>query len=744
MQPDIIYINAGPATTNPATANVDATAATTSKGDNATKKHSLSSPSSLANEILGSLPFTTPIGSMPEGAFTDLFASLKINLIYLDAANTWSVGQKLYALDGVQHVICWASESPPNTLHAMYFAHVFFASLENQALIIPEAFAMAAHLTRTFCGRVDSEGKVSEPNLPRLLSLVPGMLPSSTSIPPFVQRDEFAVVVSNNSNKNIVGGGSSAPTAAAAAGDPAAAASPLNYNYNNINRSSLQDYGNYYSQIRLCSPHAEVRMMLTGLYEIINAHCMAHLCESFRAVLVAEVRSLKLVKIKNCTNPPAYLPPGSIAVQCEVRTATGIAFTVMLGGPSEALKNHSLVQHALRQTVTADAQALQLKLPPPGAPLPSIKKSAAVAGGAYCTEIMAVTSTWAIQVINLMCRNSESRALVSLGIAAVSNHPTSSFSKFDGNRFMAIATGNDPKRIESVLKSAEPAVMPGSVQKKPRVAPPMPVTAADAAAATAAVFAAAAAAAARNGAAQQQQQLQQGGNRPGTATVAGGSKTPALEGVAPRPPSAAVGQGLPPRPFPAGATAPAQTLIPNIPRIISSPSPNRNTNNSASRPPLDTCTEALFLLDLVNFLKTQLKRSVDLTTFPEVSLNGSKLDIFTLYREVCRRGGYNAANRIDWKNGVFPWMKNFSSGHKLTAIGNMLKHHYQSLLLDYERRHPEDVLNDGCVSCGDSGAGGDGMCVACRQGGSGRSSAAAVAVGDALMGPGGVVAMDTS
>ncbi len=621
-------------------------------------------------------------------------------------------------------MICWAAEAPPLAFHSMFFAHVFFACLENQGLIVPEVYAIASHLTRTYCGRVDVNGKVIEPNLPRLISAVPGILPTSASIPPYVHREDNLNTSSSLQDGASVGAG------------------PSNYSYPNFSSkpATIGSLNANYSQLRMCAAHAEVRLMLTGLYDVLNAHCMAHLCESFRALLIGEVRCLKLISIQPCTSTPAYLPPGSNAVKCEVRTATGIPFTVMLAGPSEALSSRSLVQYALRTTVTADAQAFQLKLPPPGATLPCIKSHPAVAGGAHCIETMALTSTWAIQVLKNMCRNARSRTLVSLGVAAVSNHPTTSFSKFDGKRFMSVATGNDPTKIETLLKTEELAVMPGSVQKKPRVMPPMPVTAAEAAA-TAAAFAAAAAARAAGGAPQQ-------GNRPVPAVV-GGAKTPALEGVAPRPPSAALGhQGLPPlpRPFPAVATGP-------IPRIIAAPAnpitnahavnpSTSNKNPGSSRAPIDSCTEAIFMTDLITFLQTQLKMSIDPSTFPEISLNGSKLDVFTLYREVCRRGGYAAANRIDWKNGVFPWMKNFTSNQKLTAVGNLLKLHYTKLLLEYEKVHPEDVQRDGCVSCGDGGAGGgDGMCSVCRKGGFGRSGSAAGerVAGDALVAP-----MDTT
>jgi hypothetical protein len=53
--------------------------------------------------------------------------------------------------------------------------------------------------------------------------------------------------------------------------------------------------------------------------------------------------------------------------------------------------------------------------------------------------------------------------------------------------------------------------------------------------------------------------------------------------------------------------------------------------------------------------------------FPEVVLNGKRLDLFNLYREVVSRGGFHLGNGINWKGQVFPKMRNHTSVNKMTV-----------------------------------------------------------------------------
>lgn len=661
-------------------------------------------------------PLTFAQGDAANVKIAAMFKGLGIGLVYLDSSGSMTLAEKLHA-DGIPHVIAWPDDEPPQTLAAMHFAHAFFSCLRNCTITLPEAFAIATNLTRAFGTRVDGNN-TKHPRLPHLLSSTTPALPNSSTVPHYV--------------------------------GPAVAG---------LGNKPLHEVVPGYAQIRMCAPHAELRMMVAALYDIVNSHSMSHLCEGLRGLLVAEVRSLRLINASPCASAPAYLPLGSAAVRCEVRSSSGIPFSVVLGGPPDVLKDPSIVEYGLRQTLTADAQALQVKLPPVGAPLPPIRTNANVAGGAPSVEIMAVTSVWTVQLLKKMCQDARNRLLVTVGIGAVSSSATAGFSKQDGNRYLAIATGNDPMRLFRGQPPGASATMVAGAQQEGVPRAVMPAAAAAAAAAVAARAAgmpAGALAQAIQGAqaaaqAQAQAQAQVAAARQPPAAAA----TPAVAVQPPRPASA-VPVSLPlasqmPLPSSAHVTLPHVSIpilqsapaVPSLPPSTGAATPMETGTRSpplpwnVNRPPLSACTETDFLTDVCSFLEAKLGKKVNPAAFPDAFMNGSRLDMFTLYREVCKRGGYTAANKIDWKSAVFPRMRNYSDSHKMTAVGNVLKHHYQTLLLEYERMHPGDVQKDGCVMCGQPGAAADGVCAGCRQGANGQGAGGVPAAGasNGLTGP---------
>ena len=67
------------------------------------------------------------------------------------------------------------------------------------------------------------------------------------------------------------------------------------------------------------------------------------------------------------------------------------------------LQRPALVEHALRQTLAADALSLQFKLPPPGVPLPAAQTYQDVASGALVVDALAVTSVWVVHLLRTLC-----------------------------------------------------------------------------------------------------------------------------------------------------------------------------------------------------------------------------------------------------------------------------------------------------------------------------------------------------
>jgi hypothetical protein len=129
------------------------------------------------------------------------------------------------------------------------------------------------------------------------------------------------------------------------------------------------------------------------------------------------------------------------------------------------------------------------------------------------------------------------------------------------------------------------------------------------------------------------------------------------------------------------------------------------------RPPIGKCTEKEFIADVKAFLATKGDRAMKAlveeedhveeddggketlsSSFPDAVVNGSQLDLWTLYKEVVKGGGFRIGQNVNWKGVVFRNMKNYSeeAGIKMTGVGNALKRHYVRYVLDYEDCHPED------------------------------------------------------
>lgn len=56
------------------------------------------------------------------------------------------------------------------------------------------------------------------------------------------------------------------------------------------------------------------------------------------------------------------------------------------------------------------------------------------------------------------------------------------------------------------------------------------------------------------------------------------------------------------------------------------------------------CTQEEFLQDLCEFHRARGIKNVSPDNFPDAILNGTRLDVFNLYREVTTRGGFRYAD----------------------------------------------------------------------------------------------------
>lgn len=200
-----------------------------------------------------------------------------------------------------------------------------------------------------------------------------------------------------------------------------------------------------YGDIRLLAPQSELMLLVAGTDAYsMNIRKMRILCDLLRAVVTAEVRVLLLQSPTTpCAQAPLHLPPGSVAIKCEVLSASGGKFAVVLGGPPGILGHEPLlVQHALRQTLAADANALQVRLPPEDESDPPKQRiDSNFAGGAPFIEVIVTTSVWCVQMLTALAADKEYRALVGIGVAAVGQAPVVGWTTHDGNKVLAAFAG---------------------------------------------------------------------------------------------------------------------------------------------------------------------------------------------------------------------------------------------------------------------------------------------------------------
>ncbi|PSC70291.1 AT-rich interactive domain-containing 4-like [Micractinium conductrix] len=569
---------------------------------------------------------------------------------------------------GAAQAIAWQGDGAAPVLPAWAFAHAFFGLLRVSGVTVSEAYAIASRAARMHgpaapASPVSNDGTPppapSEPlPLPALLPTgPPPELPACASIAPLA----------------LEGVDLSAGVAAAFPG---------------------------WRDVRLLAPNAELRLLLAGVSQVVNTESLRLFGEALRGLLAAEVRCLQVAAVTPLERPPPHLAQGAGAARCQVTTASSALCMVTLGGPTDLLENKELVCHALRQAMTADAHTLQLRAPPPGVAPPPVHASPAVASGAPVVEVLAAASVWCVQLLKELAASASYRGLVQLGVAAVSTTPVAAFGPADALRFTHVATNGQPDKAQPTARKE-----------------PTPEEAAAPAAAVGAGSGADEEAAAAPAVVQQLVQLMNGSSSDAlaaaaAAVAAGGSPGVSLPASGATGSVAAAGRSATPEPAPAVAQQllQQQQLIMRQQAASGGPLPWKS-----ARPLLAACSEEHFLSDLIAFLTDRQGRQIDPRTFPEAILNGSKLDLFHLYKEVTSRGGYSVGNGINWKGQVFPRMRNYTANHKMTGVGNALKRHYQVFLQEYEQAHPEDLTGDRCALCGrGDDAGGDWVsCDAC-------------------------------
>eukprot|EP01018_Ginkgo_biloba_P012967 Gb_05236 [translate_table: standard] len=501
--------------------------------------------------------------------------------------------------------------------------------------------------------------------------------------------------------------------------------------------------------IQIFEDTTELHLLLCAEIGSEEPILLGALQDGLNALLTAEVRGIRLLHRMSAPLPPAAassLVRGMVTMRCDVCSSNFARISFVVSGSAEVCLKDELLEHCIRKDLVNRSHFVNVISSggKESALRRGIRQSACIASGASTVEACIRIPTWAGQILRQLAAQPSYWNLVSLGIAGVDGLPVAAFQKNDAESITLLKHGkiDDPKIDCSLpLWFATPL---GS-RKRPRLD--------DSNIDCTNIGLDVRYGKQRSPVRSDHLGIGRLDQEKKSLTKAGSCSKPRLHLLAAMKPVPHISKdklvpfgtlvGGPP------ASLPRKTVISSTGAVkghhsylTSSPSvaPSNDGNHPAAgivpaqhalslrfsatrkhgciRQSLDECSEEEFLEDLMQFLVSRGHgRLIPLTgidAFPNVVLNGKRLDLYNLYREVVTRGGFYVGNGINWKGQIFPKMRNHTLANRITGVGNTLKRHYETYLLEYELAH-DDVGGECCVLCF-SGAEGDWVnCGFCRQ-----------------------------
>lgn len=463
--------------------------------------------------------------------------------------------------------------------------------------------------------------------------------------------------------------------------------------------------------------------------------------DGLNALLMVEVTGMRLLHRVSATSQPSNVPPlarGVITMRCDLCTTASARISLLVAGSAQTCFDDQMLEYSIKKELLEQNKLMTSLMGPTENPITDVRRSTSVACGANVMEVRFRSPSWAVQVLRQLAREVCFRSLVSLGIAGIQGFPVAAFLKEDADRFCALRSSS--ARKNGVRESEHPHSTGHIEHLPPWFSPPVP--------------------------SRKRRRVDSFGsdhNKPysdegtscpdigkdfsspemlksnSTATCSSLAAMKPVPHVRPNrdmPYAGAVLAGahntwsmkvnLPngtgvrlPRPnSTSGVHVPTSAAIPTPHRgqNVRAPSPVQMSplspipmkKHGCNRRPMHECSEEEFRKDVMQFLISRghgrLVPSTDVATFPDAVLNGKRLDLYNLYREVVSRGGFHVGNGINWKGQVFSKMSNHTIINKMTGVGNTLKKHYETYLLEYELAH-DDVDGECCILCHSSAAG---------------------------------------
>lgn len=623
------------------------------------------------NKEIGSLVWGNLDLSSVE-SICELFDSTLPTTVYLEIPDGEKLAEALYS-KGVRYVIYWKSGF--SCYAACHFREALLSVVQSSCSHTWDAFQLAHASFRLYCGRNNQVLPANNQNIsgklgPRLLGD-----PPKVTVPPM---------------ENGAGEGEE--------------------------EDEEREGEDSLPAIKIYDDEVNVRFLVCGLPCTLDACLLGSLEDGLNALLNIEMRGSKLHNRVSAPPPPlqaAAFSRGVVTMRCDVSTCSSAHISLLVSGSAQTCFDDQLLETHIKNEVIEKSQLVHA---PPDSEenKPSLsepRRSAAVACGAAVFEVCMKVPAWASQVLRQLAPQVTYRSFVSLGIASIQGSSVASFENDDADRLLFFCAKQGK---ESHFENAIPKCLPKWLK------PPAPSR--------------------KRSEPCQELKVEEAENKEARSIDACRPIVPLRKKVkisAMRPiphtrrhkmqpfvgiPEVGDTFHMPPpkSSFPpissakhnGGGHAPthrktASTSLHQAHQIISlNPIPLKK--HGCGRSPITVCSEEEFLRDVMQFLMlrghSRLVPQGGVAEFPEAILNAKRLDLFSLYREVVSRGGFHVGNGINWKGQVFSKMRNHTVTNRMTGVGNTLKRHYETYLLEYELAH-DDVDGECCLLCHSSAAG---------------------------------------
>ncbi|XP_062154873.1 AT-rich interactive domain-containing protein 4-like [Alnus glutinosa] len=629
----------------------------------------------LENDEVGPLVWEGVDMSAPE-AISEIFATALPTAVYLEISNGDKLAKVLYS-KGIPYVIYW--KNAISFYAACHFRHALFSVVQSSSTHTWDAFQLAQASFRLYCVR---NNHVPPANSHKVIG----------ELGPCLLGDRLKINVD-----------------------------PPEIDVEGDDESSLDTL----PAIKIHDDYVSLRILVCGVHCTLDACLLESLEDGLNALLNIEIRGSKLHGKFSAPPPPLQagtFSRGVVTMRCDVTTCSCAHISLLVSGSAQTCFDDQLLENHIKNEIIEKSQLVHAL--PDGEEnkitFSEPRKSASVACGATVFEVCMKVPTWASQVLRQLAPDVAYRSLVALGVASIQGLPVASFERDDAERvlFFCSRHGKDTCTDNLIFSSLPSWLRPPAPSRK-RVESTQGTTPASHDSAYNKIDEEVKDTGLRNGVGMPllpaRKRLKVAAMRPiphvrrhKMTPFSGMSEADGHDGGQVKVNLPVV---APTKHNIVGSTPPTQrrsySSSSQAKQIISlNPLPLKK--HGCGRSPMQNCSEEEFLKDVMQFLilrgHTRLIPQGGLAEFPDAILNGKRLDLYNLYKEVVTRGGFHVGNGINWKGQIFSKMHNYTMTNRMTGVGNTLKRHYETYLLEYELAH-DDVDGECCLLCHSSAAG---------------------------------------